>query len=414
MSTPIQGTSVRLSGVSVESVTFDDGDGDKIVARSLVQVARFGEYKGHPQGEFVFDAEAFAQITSNFTRLHMAGAVPFDHNHSSELPSPYPDMGDHAVGWIMALYDRGEGGLWAAVDWVDAVAVAKIRAKQLKFVSPAVTFRAIDRESGDDIGAVLTSAALTNRPFLLGMAEVTATDRQPLDGMAPLTASEPAAHALGLAPGEVHIPTGAAIAPPTEPAMSDEKTDNDVKKAMMGDAPPMGAPPAMMNPKLAAMAPGLGMGAEATEDALLDKLAEVVAQLQATQQAEAATMADAVCASGRVPREGHADLIALCLSDRTRFDRLFPAQAAAPAAPTGDVKTLLTERLSEPRQHPQPVAETDDSDPLAESKEAHALALKMLSDKRAPDYGTAIQMASREVRKHRTDAALSRLASATR
>jgi len=109
-----------------------------------------------------------------------------------------------------------------------------------------------------------------------------------------------------------------------------------------------------------------------------------------------------------------ADLIALCLSDRTRFDRLFPAQTAAPAAPTGDVKTLLTERLSEPRQHPQPAAETDDSDPLAESKEAHALALKMLSDKRAPDYGTAIQMASREVRKHRTDAALSRLASATR
>ena len=99
---------------------------------------------------------------------------------------------------------------------------------------------------------------------------------------------------------------------------------------------------------------------------------------------------------------------------RTRFDRLFPAKTAAPDAPTGDVKTLLTERLSEPRQHPQPVAETDDSDPLAESKEAHALALKMLSDKRAPDYGTAIQMASREVRKHRTDAALSRLASATR
>ena len=56
----------------------------------------------------------------------------------------------------------------------------------------------------------------------------------------------------------------------------------------------------------------------------------------------------------------------------------------------------------------------DDSDPLAESREADALALKMLSDKRAPDYGTAIQMASREVRKHRTDAALSRLASATR
>ena len=394
MSTP---TTLRAPGIAILCA---DGAVPAVGHTTWNQVARLGEFKGHPQGAFAFTPEVFAELIANFAET-ANGRVPVDYEHTSELlPDNAAQEGVPAVAWVVALDDRGPDGLWGAFEWVDAQAVEYVRARRYLYLSPAVHFDATHRESGEAIGARLTSVALTNHPFL--------------DGMAPLTASEPAAHTLGLAPGAVHIPTGAVIAPPTEPAMSDEKTDNDAKKAMMGDAPPMGAPPAMMNPKLAAMAPGLGMGAEATEDMLLDKLAEVVAQLQATQQAEAATMADAVCASGRVPKEGRADLIALCLSDRTRFDRLFPAQTAAPDAPTGDVKTLLTERLSEPRQHPQPVAETDDSDPLAESKEAHALALKMLSDKRAPDYGTAIQMASREVRKHRTDAALSRLASATR
>ena len=394
MSTP---TTLRAPGVAI---LFDAATPPAVGHTTWNQITRLGEWEGHPQGAFEITREINAELVENFDATANR-CVPVDYEHTSEvLPENVAQEGVPAVAWIVGLDDRGDAGLWGAFEWADAQAVEYVRTKRYRYLSPAIQFGATHRESGKAIGARLTSAALTNHPFL--------------DGMAPLTASEPAAHTLGLAPGEVHIPTGAVIAPPTEPAMSDEKTDNDVKKAMMGDAPPMGAPPAMMNPKLAAMAPGLGMGAEATEDMLLDKLAEVVAQLQATQQAEAATMADAVCASGRVPKEGRADLIALCLSDRTRFDRLLPAHTAPPDAPTGDVKTPPTERLSQPRQHPQPVAETDDSDPLAESKEAHALALKMLSDKRAPDYGTAIQMASREVRKHRTDAALSRLASATR
>ena len=388
MSTP---TTLRAPGIAILCA---DGAVPAVGHTTWNQVARLGEFKGHPQGAFAFTPEVFAELIANFAET-ANGRVPVDYEHTSELlPDNAAQEGVPAVAWVVALDDRGPDGLWGAFEWVDAQAVEYVRARRYLYLSPAVHFDATHRESGEAIGARLTSVALTNHPFL--------------DGMAPLTASEPAAHTLGLAPGAVHIPTGAVIAPPTEPAMSDEKTDNDVKKAMMG------APPAMMNPKLAAMAPGLGMGAEATEDMLLDKLAEVVAQLQATQQAEAATMADAVCASGRVPHAGPPVPIAQLLCRPPRVDQLFPAQPAPPDAPTGDVKTLLTERLSEPRQHPQPVAETDDSDPLAESKEAHALALKMLSDKRAPDYGTAIQMASREVRKHRTDAALSRLASATR
>ena len=135
--------------------------------------------------------------------------------------------------------------------------------------------------------------------------------------------------------------------------------------------------------------------------------------MQKAQQAEATTMADAVCASGRVSKEGRADLIAMCLSDRAKFLRMFPAQADKPAEKpadlTPDAKALLTGRVVDQKQHPATVAESDDADHMAESREADALAQKLLSEKKAGDYATAIIMASREVRAKRTDAALARL-----
>ena len=394
MSTP---HTLRAPGVAI---LFDAATPPAVGHTTWNQIARFGEFRGHPQGAFAFTPEVFAELTANFAAT-ANGRVPVDYEHASEvLPENAAQEGVPAVAWVTALDDRGPQGLWAAFEWVDPQAVEYVRAKRYLYLSPAVRFDATHRETGEKIGARLTSVALTNHPFL--------------DGMAPLTASEtapPDPTRCGLPAGDVHIPTGVQTTPRKEPPVSDEKMP-DVKKLEMAEPAPVAAPKAM-NPKLAAMAPGLGMDAEATEDALLDKLAAIVAEMQKAQQAEAATMADAVCASGRVSKEGRADLIAMCLSDRAKFLRMFPAQAEKPADKpadlTSDAKTLLTERVVDQRQHPAPVAEGDDSDHMAESREADALAQKLLREKKAGDYATAIIMASREVRAKRTDAALARL-----
>jgi hypothetical protein len=128
----------------------------------------------------------------------------------------------------------------------------------------------------------------------------------------------------------------------TLPLMTpEEKAAADAAAKKMADDAACAARYTAMAPKLKTMASSLGMDPEANEDALLERLAQIVADLIAAQKTEAETMADAVVASGRVSKEGKADLVALCLSDRKRFDRMFPAQAA-PAAPSANAHAGLS------------------------------------------------------------------------
>ncbi|HSN27706.1 MAG TPA: phage protease, partial [Kofleriaceae bacterium] len=149
-------------------------DEDGYLCRSVVQVAKVGTYKGHPAGDFEFNSDVFDQMVANH-EANPNGMVPFDYEHGSEAmgTSVYQD-GAPAVGWILSLENRGEEGLFATVGWVDEECVGYIRTSRYKFVSPAVVFDATDAESGESIGPVLVSAAVTNRPFLQGMRPLTA------------------------------------------------------------------------------------------------------------------------------------------------------------------------------------------------------------------------------------------------
>jgi len=360
------------------------------------QIAKYGEWRGHQAGPFRFDAVTFAQILANF-RATENKRVPVDYEHLSEvLPENAAQEGVPAVAWIVALEARGTE-LWGAFEWVDAQAVGYVRAKKYLYLSPSVVFGATDRVTGDEIGARLTSAALTNHPFL--------------DGMAPLVASDPSPTTrLGLAPGDVHIPVGVSTTPRKEPLMTpEEKAAADAAAKKMADDAACAARYNAMAPKLKTMASSLGMDPEANEDALLERLAQIVADLIAAQQTEAETMADAVVASGRVSKEGRADLVALCLSDRKRFDRMFPASPAqAPAAPSANAHALLTGRIAPTGGHPVTVPAEDDADPMAEARDADALATKIMADKKIP-YAEAVQLASREIREQRVSRALNQL-----
>lgn len=160
-----------------------------VISRSVIQVARVGAFKGHRAGDFEFTPAVFDTIIRNFERTANRH-VPVDYEHTTErMDGTIPLYGAPAVGWIVALENRGELGLWGTVEWVDQTAVDYIRAGQYRYFSPAVVFNAVHPETAEELGPALVSGALTNRPFLDGMEPVVARH-----GETPVTAAaeEPA------------------------------------------------------------------------------------------------------------------------------------------------------------------------------------------------------------------------------
>lgn len=371
--------------------------------RTWNQIARFGEFRGHPQGAFRFGPGEFSEIIANF-RATTNQRVPVDYEHTSEtLPQGTATDGVPAVAWIVDLDDRGEAGLWAAFEWVDSRAVEHVRAKRYLYVSPAVRFNARDKQSGQRIGARLTSVALTNHPFLDGLAPLTASDTAvPGDTTDDVTR-------MGLSPGAVHIPAG--VGSQTEPTMADEPTDLDTikKKLMSAEAAcaEMRAASehyAALRDRMRTMADAMSIPeGEARESALLDVLQGVVDQLKKQQAVEAASLADRAIAAGRCAPEGRDDLVALCLSDRPRFDRMHPAAALeakaepVPPPPARDER-LLTARVGDDAAPPRSLDPIDPLDHLAESREVYKRAEKLLSDNGAKSFGEAVSLVTPQVR----------------
>jgi phage I-like protein len=359
------------------------------LSRTWNQLARLGEFRGHPQGEFAFTAECFAQICANFSALRN-GRIPLDYEHASEtLPAGTAQNGVPAAGWIVAMEQRGDG-LWGLIEWVDPQAVEYVRASRYRYLSPAVVFDAIDRESGQPIGARMTSAGLTNHPFL--------------DGMAPLVASETAIRS-SLAPDAVHIP--GAVGPQKAKAMNEE---NLVKMRAL-----------------------FSMEGDADELAIIAKVEELMTRLRALEAAEAkraSDAADAVLASRTASKslegDARAKALALCMSDRATFDAFFPADPPAPVvvasetapepapkAATPDETTLLTSRVT-PESAPSEAADPTRAE-ADHSEQATELAKKLLSERpNELTTTTALLEASRQLRAAQVAGALSRLAGAPR
>lgn len=159
-----------------------------------IQIARCGDFHGHPAGSFALNPSVFADICRNFVDVDR-GQVAFDFEHASEMEptdGTTPQAGAPAQGWIRQLDNRGLLGLWALVEWLEP-ARTYIREGKYRHVSPAIRFNARHPETGKPIGARLTSVALTNRPFLRGMTPIMATDTtQP--GDAPVLLSAYSSH----------------------------------------------------------------------------------------------------------------------------------------------------------------------------------------------------------------------------
>lgn len=222
---------------------------------SWAQLAKVGEFAGHPAGEFTITPEDLKAVVECFEA--QTNPIVVDREHASTLEG----MEAPAAGWIQRLEIRpSDDGdqLWGVVEWTERGA-EQVRSGEYRFTSPVLIFDAPMRDSGEEWPCRMHSAALTNCPFLDGMAAVTLSDRV-LRSIAPTNAS-----ARALAEGK-RMPINrktildAAKAAPTE-AMSAEAWAKWIEAylaAIPGDEPdepdadddteePVGEPPPVMS-----------------------------------------------------------------------------------------------------------------------------------------------------------------------
>lgn len=157
-----------------------------------IQIARTGLWKGYRAKRTVeFTTETFKNIIDNFHEhpSYKAGAdgkgsadvIPWDFNHASEMDpteGDLPVVGAPAQAWVQELEMRagadGKTGLWSLTKLLEPV-LSYIKDGKIKWASVTVWPNAIDPESGEQVGALLTSVAFTNQPFIEGMEPIAAS-----------------------------------------------------------------------------------------------------------------------------------------------------------------------------------------------------------------------------------------------
>lgn len=177
---------VRLAAAELDAGTITASDAVNVPVWN--QIAKLGQWAGHASGPFKITSKEVAEMVANF-KATKNQRIPIDFEHASEQDptlGTIPTDGAPAQGWIIDLQDRGAAGLWGLVEWLEP-ARTYVREGKYKFFSPAIRFNSRDRVTGADVGARLTSGALTNNPFLDGMAQMAAKDTAGGDAATTLT-----------------------------------------------------------------------------------------------------------------------------------------------------------------------------------------------------------------------------------
>lgn len=149
--------------VALRSTELDAG-----AAPARILIAPWGEVES-TRGNFVVDAEALAATIEQF-REH-ATDLPIDFEHQT-LGGAFssPDGLAPAAGWIKDLISVDSVGLMAEVEWTE-LGLEHLQRRQYRYLSPVAMIRQSDRRM---IG--LHSAALTNKPAIVGMEAIVNRD----------------------------------------------------------------------------------------------------------------------------------------------------------------------------------------------------------------------------------------------
>lgn len=155
----------RLAPTRVECFAIGALPDDSEKREIWIQIAKTGEW--FRAGRKI--ALTAADLVSMVERFNATkNDLVCDYEHTSERPVSK----SKAAGWISRLETRDEGTtLWALTKFTKTAA-DEIRADEYRFTSPAFVKHGEDPHTGATVQCELTSVALTNTPFLDGMARV--------------------------------------------------------------------------------------------------------------------------------------------------------------------------------------------------------------------------------------------------
>jgi len=162
---------------------------DRLPKAIFAEGKEFYEIPLMPTGKwqrFTVEARQIDEMVKNFA-ANENGMLPIDYEHAMELLAEEPGLARGgpipAAGWIHKLRRANlssiksslKEALIATVEFTKR-AVEMIRSGEYRFISPAWTFESTDRLSGEERGARLLSAALTNKPFFTELPPLKASE----------------------------------------------------------------------------------------------------------------------------------------------------------------------------------------------------------------------------------------------
>lgn len=132
-----------------------------------IPAGRIGSWKHPLYGKVEFDQKDFDDIIQNFN-TGKAGFPPYLRYGHSKHPNAVD--AEESIGTIEDVVQEGQY-LFTLVKPNSADLVDQIEDKKYRFASPELFRNFTDKDTGENIGSVLTANALTNAPFLPGLPE---------------------------------------------------------------------------------------------------------------------------------------------------------------------------------------------------------------------------------------------------
>lgn len=139
-----------------------------------IQIVPWGQVSSS-NGDFVVDEEAVELALAAFAAKQTD--LPIDYEHQT-LGGQFASATGQApaAGWIKSMEAEPGVGLFAQVEWTSPAA-EQLAAKQYRYLSPVAIIRKSDRRLAE-----LHSAALTNKPAIVGMKPIV-NGEQPTAGL---------------------------------------------------------------------------------------------------------------------------------------------------------------------------------------------------------------------------------------
>jgi len=297
----------------------------------------FGTWVHPKEGEFTVNEDNARQMADNFACLGIDVVIDYEHQTLSGAEAP-------AAGWVKGLAAEADG-LYAAVEWTDK-ARDRIAAKEYRYWSPTFDFRAKAPRTGERIGAILHSVALTNTPLLAG-------DIEPLAAKY-VSANPPQNRSSEMELNELLQRLGMPENTTEEAALAalDTRlagdTDESAVAACKAVCAALGLPEDATEEQLTAAITACKAEPETKDESETDELQKRIATLEGTLARRGAeTAVDAAIAACKVSPAQRDWAVGYAARDPEEFAAFVkgaqPLIAAKSAAPAGDGERELTE-----------------------------------------------------------------------